>query len=139
MKRSIIILVVLACLLSCVTSLGNWSDPQSVVEVWSRGFREGQIRTVMSAYWSEATAAVIDASGREQNFTGNKEIKVLMKKLLENRAEGDQVYLQVAELKSWSDVATCTLKIQTKSLQAAILLELEKREGRWGIIRQVIK
>ena len=139
MKRLLIIAIVAVMLISCATGTGDYPDPQQVVDTWATGLREKNLDRLMSAYWPEAEVVIKGEDGSEQVFSGLKEIKDLQRGTTDNPDIILDIWTQTAELKVKGDTAVCSIEVHTGDFIIINVLDLEKRDNRWGIIRQVLK
>lgn len=138
MKRIVLLLAVFLVFFSCATKIGS-TDPQEVINTWAKGLEEKNLSMIMSTYWPEAEAVYIDPEGNEQVNSGSDAIREMQKGTTENEDFSLDVWHHEAVLKVRGDKADCTVKVQAGEFTMTNILELEKRDGRWGIIRQVIK
>lgn len=138
MKHIAFLTMVLFILFACATPVGG-DSPQSVIDTWAKGLEEKNLKLIMSAYWPEAEAVYIDPAGNETVNSGADEIRDMQRGSTENTEYDLDVWRHVAELNVRGDEATCHIKVIAGEFTMTNILELEERDGRWGIIRQVIR
>jgi len=139
MKRAGAILIVFMILGSCVSGTVGYTDPQEVVDTWARGLREKNLKLLMSTYWQDAETAIQGEGGSWQVFSGSSEIEKMQRGTTDNPDIQLNIWTHTAELKVRGDKATCDIKVEAGELVITNILELEKRDGRWAITRQVLK
>ncbi len=139
MKNLIVLFLIGFVLFSCVSgSISNEPSIDGVVENFAYGLENKDIDTLMNAYWPEAVFTFIPPEGEKMILTGSDAIKDAQKGNMESPAEV-VVRLDTAKSEKYGMNVTYTIFVESDDLVLTNILEFEKRNNEWRIIKQVVK
>jgi hypothetical protein len=139
MKKVVFLILAGLLPLACVTAPPPGElETEQLMDRFITGLGEENIDVLMGTYWPEAEMVMIQPDGNELHFNGIEEIRKLQLEGFQDPARRNLKF-GTPEGEVQGSSATYRILVQAPAAQVMNRFELARRDGRWGIIRQVLE
>ncbi len=139
MKKVAVLILAVLLPLACATAPPRGEpETEELMDRFMTGLREENINVLMGTYWPDAEMVMIQPDGNELHFNGIEEIRKLQQEGFQDPARRNLKF-GTPEGEVQGSSATYRILVQAPAAQVMNRFELTRRDGRWGIIRQVLE